>query len=422
MKNLIAFFALSLLLVACANRDEEAKKLGFSNYDEMKTITSLGFKTKDEYDLSEAKKLGFDDYKEMRELTSKGFKNKMEYNNYIAKDFGFDNYEEMLEANKNGFKYKKEVNDAEAREKGFVDYEEMMYAMQLNKIKDPIKYIQNKKWGSIFTKGKCDPLGKSFIRFMPDNIESYLNGEEKSGYFTSFHEFEKLSEKSIKITTKSFLTGGPYAYKIPEPATHERIITLITPGKIKIDLTSNIFDVSELLEGRLKFETISETGIHELCAKDFNDKNNTIYSADGNNQNNFLVGRCSFVNGDLSYKNCNPVHVAEVLEENNKGPTVYFTWGQENVIQRLVGKGMYNEIVLPVSYKMVGEKTIEVTTKEGANCVRKSEYTLNPPHFDVLNTRQDGYCGDMAHKYFQEAIDAKTINKMRIAEISRKSN
>lgn len=58
MKNLLIIFSMAvcLLVSACSNPDDEAKKLGFSNSTEMKELQEKGFKTAEEYKKSEQEK------------------------------------------------------------------------------------------------------------------------------------------------------------------------------------------------------------------------------------------------------------------------------------------------------------------------------------------------------------------------------
>jgi hypothetical protein len=78
----MSLLLLTVLLAACSNPEEEAKKLGFSDVAEMTALQKEGFKTKSEYTQKiedDAKKLGFSDVAEMTAMQKDGYKTKAEY-------------------------------------------------------------------------------------------------------------------------------------------------------------------------------------------------------------------------------------------------------------------------------------------------------------------------------------------------------
>lgn len=72
-------FAISLGLSACGPTDQEAKKLGFTDANEMVNLQAKGFKTKEDF----AKSLGFNDLNEYTDAISHNISTPEQYQEYI---------------------------------------------------------------------------------------------------------------------------------------------------------------------------------------------------------------------------------------------------------------------------------------------------------------------------------------------------
>ena len=127
----------ALILTACGQANEDAKKQGFASADEMKEIQAKGFKSKEEF----AKSLGFDSVDEMKEAAMAGFTSKYDYENDKAKKLGFENTDEKYYINKKGFATKQDFLDAEekAKQEGWLSLDEKIDANAKN-INSPKEY------------------------------------------------------------------------------------------------------------------------------------------------------------------------------------------------------------------------------------------------------------------------------------------
>lgn len=86
-----------VFLSACGPSDQDAKKLGFTNVEEMKTLQAKGFATKADWN-----KLGFSSVVEMDELRGKGYATKKDWNDRYIK-LGFSSAKQMERLQKKGF-------------------------------------------------------------------------------------------------------------------------------------------------------------------------------------------------------------------------------------------------------------------------------------------------------------------------------
>ena len=128
----------AFLLTACGSEDRDAKKLGFINASEMKSLQAQGFKTKEEYEVAEAKKFGFKDFAEMKTIQAMGFNTKIEYEDAEAKKLGFDSSNEKNAINREGFSTKQDYLEAQenAQKEGWHSLEEKKQAGRINNPKE----------------------------------------------------------------------------------------------------------------------------------------------------------------------------------------------------------------------------------------------------------------------------------------------
>ncbi len=69
--KIVLSFILCVLFTACASEEDEAKRLGFSSIDEMKSIQKMGWHTKAQHENDKAKALGYSSAKEMADALVK---------------------------------------------------------------------------------------------------------------------------------------------------------------------------------------------------------------------------------------------------------------------------------------------------------------------------------------------------------------
>jgi fructose-specific phosphotransferase system component IIB len=79
------------ILVACSPSQDDAKKLGFENVEEMQSIQKQGYKSKEECN-GRFTKFGFESLKQMEELNSRGFNTLADFKNVkeLTPDFFYD--------------------------------------------------------------------------------------------------------------------------------------------------------------------------------------------------------------------------------------------------------------------------------------------------------------------------------------------
>jgi hypothetical protein len=104
VKLLVAILSV-VFLTACGPSDKDAKKIGFRDAEEMKTLQAKGFATKADWN-----KLGFSDVAEMDDIRGKGFATKKDWNDRYIK-LGFASLKQMEALQKKGFENFKNFKD-----------------------------------------------------------------------------------------------------------------------------------------------------------------------------------------------------------------------------------------------------------------------------------------------------------------------
>jgi len=200
-------------------RLEKSSQLGFTSVEEMDEILDKGFKSKDEWLLSEARRLGFNDANEMINLTRVGFSNKEKYNS-LLKDFNSEkdlkqalenglrsriDYDNFLETEKIKGNFDSIADLKEALSKGFKnkkDYEIVM--AQKTGFNDDINQMK-------LAKSKGIGSYADYLRFLDDSttwVKIYSSGyihQNKGGVFIEKHWFTpdevKIRESSVSQGT-----------------------------------------------------------------------------------------------------------------------------------------------------------------------------------------------------------------------------
>jgi hypothetical protein len=107
--NLLVAILSVVFITACGPSDNDAKKIGFKDAEEMKTLQAKGFATKADWD-----KLGFSNVAEMDEIRGKGFATKKDWNDRYIK-LGFESLKQMDALQKKGFENFKNFKDQVAQ-------------------------------------------------------------------------------------------------------------------------------------------------------------------------------------------------------------------------------------------------------------------------------------------------------------------
>jgi len=313
-----------------------------------------------------------------------------------AKKLGFADVAEMKKMKENGFLSKSQFNEADAKKLGFENYEEMQEAEKIKGL-DPLEYILEKKWSLWNT--KCDPLRETYMVFSKDEpfgFYVFMHNKKQMGNQTAEHQYKIISNNSIYRIGRIYLRGNNMLESLvndPDQTyatEQETKITLITPRKIKIESTNKSIDLEKLLKSRqIGYEEKFSTATSELCEGEDNSSKAKVSM--NKTSENFLIGRCTWSSETVNLKSCQPLEVAQYLKLNNEMIS-YTTWGDSELIIRVLGRGAFIETKVSLEYKKINSNTIDVVVNGRNNCIITDRYTFKSNNIFMEPVSQVGNC------------------------------